>query len=221
MRKRFVINTLKWNVDCTSHLVNLHRREGGIMNRLVIRSVFSAVLLLALLSLPSIASADSILWTLTGPTSAACPTGCVTFSDGTTASGSFMFNGTTFTSIDITTSVGTYMTISPVFTSSITTLWLGSTASDLTGTPLLALLFNGPLENTGGTVTDSLTTGDMAGGEGSCNDSTCSDPGEDRSITGGGATSTVGVPEPSALSLLSVALAALLAGIAIRKAAQA
>ena len=211
MNKGFVINTLKWKLDCGSVLVNLRRREGGVMNRLVLRSLFSALLLLALLSLPSIASADSILWTLTG----------VTFSDGATASGSFMFNGTTFTSIDITTSVGnTYMTISPVFMSSDTTLWLGSTG-DLTGTPLLALLFNGPLENTGGTVTDSLTTGDMAGGEGSCNDSTCSDPGEDRSITGGGATSTVGVPEPSALSLLCVALAALLAGVAIRKASQA
>ena len=214
MRKGFVINTLKWNLDCSSVLVNLRRREGGIMNRLVLRTLFSAVLLLALLSLPSIASADSILWTLTN----------VTFSDGATASGTFTFNGTTFTSIDITTSVGnTYMTISPVFTSSNTTLWLGSTGSDLTGSPLLGLLFDGPLVNSGGTVTDFLSLGDLAGGEGSCNDATCTDPGEDRSITGGGATSTVGVvtPEPSPLLLLSVALGALLAGVAIRKVSQA
>ena len=214
MRKRFVINTLKWNVDCTSHLVNLHRREGGIMNRLVIRSVFSAVLLLALLSLPSIASADSILWTLTG----------VTFSDGGTASGSFMFNGTTFSSIDITTSLGnTYTTISPVFMSSDTTLWLGAPGGDLTGTPILGLLFDGPLVNSGGTVTDNLSLGDLAGGEGDCIDAVCSDTTAGRSITGGGATSTVAVvtPEPSALSLLCVALAALLAGVAIRKASQA
>jgi len=184
------------------------------MNRLALRTLFSAVLVLALLSLPSIASADSILWTLTN----------VTFSDGATASGTFVFNGTTFTSIDITTSVGnTYMTISPVFTSSNTTLWLGSTGSDLTGSPLLGLLFDSPLVNSGGTVTDFLSLGDLAGGEGSCNDATCTDPGEDRSITGGGATSTVGVvtPEPSPLLLLSVALGALLAGVAIRKVSQA
>src|SRR5215469_8441085 len=140
MRKGLVINTPKWNLDCTSVFVNLRRREGGIMNRLVLRSVLSAVLLLVLLSLPSIASADSILWTLTG----------VTFSDGATASGSFMFDGTTFSNIDITTSVGnTYMTISPVFTSSVTTLWLGSTGSNLTGTALLGLLFDNPLMNSG------------------------------------------------------------------------
>ena len=96
MRKGLVINTPKWNLDCSSVFVNLRLREGGFMNRLVLRSVFSAVLLLALLSVPSIASADSILWTLTG----------VTFSDGATASGSFIFNGTTFSSIDISTSVG-------------------------------------------------------------------------------------------------------------------
>ena len=213
MRKGFVINTLKWNLDCSSVLVNLRRREGGIMNRLVLRTLFSAVLVLALLSLPSIASADSILWTLTN----------VTFSDGATASGTFMFNGTTFTSIDITTSVGnTYMTISPVFMSSDTTLWLGSTG-DLTGTPLLALLFDGPLVNSGGTVTDNLSLGDLAGGEGTCIDSVCSDSTSDRTITGGGATSTVAVvtPEPSALSLLCVALGALLAGVAIRKTSQA
>jgi hypothetical protein len=88
----------------------------------------------------------------------------------------------------------------------------------------LGLLFDEPgFVNTGGTVTANLSLGDLAGGEGSCNDAKCTDPGLDRSITGGGATSTVAVvtPEPSALSLLCVALAALLAGVAIRKASQA
>jgi hypothetical protein len=91
--------------------------------------------------------------------------------------------------------------------------------------PVLMLLFDNDLENTGGTVTDTLTTGALAGGgEGTCDSADCTSNTQDRFITGGAATSTVGVvttPEPSALSLLGVALAALLAGAAIRKASQA
>jgi hypothetical protein len=185
------------------------------MNRLVIRSLFSAVLLLALLSLPSIASADSILWTLSG----------VTFSDGATASGSFDYNSATntFSAIDIVTSTGnTYQTLSgPLggFSSSVG-LFLGATSGDLTSTPLLVLFFDNPLFNSGGTVTDPLATGlDFGGGEGTCGDAACGSQTEDRFITGGEATSTVAVV--SALSLLCVAFAALLAGLAMRKASQA
>jgi hypothetical protein len=89
----------------------------------------------------------------------------------------------------------------------------------------LMLLFDFPLVNTGGTVTDTLTTGAVdGGGEGTCDAADCGSSTQDRFITGGAATSTVGVvttPEPSALSLLGVALAALLAGAALRKASQA
>ena len=193
------------------------------MNRLVLRSVFSAVLLLALLSLPSIASADSILWTLTG----------VTFAGGGTASGSFDYNSATntFSAIDIVTTSGTgfggatYTTLSGAFAgfSTSTGLFLGPAGGNFTGTPLLVLFFDDPLFNAGGTVTDNLSTGDSAGIEGTCDDATCTSQTADRSITAGEATSTVAVvtPEPSALSLLGVAFAGLLAAVAVRKASQA
>jgi len=195
--------------------------EGGIMKRLISGSLITASLLVVLLSVPSIASADgtdpTVHWTLTG----------VTFSDtvgGPTsgsASGSFDFNATTdmFSNISITSTSGnSYSTISPVFTSGLTSLWLGSTSSDLTGTALLSLLFDNNLVNTGGTVTDPLTLGLLGGGEGTCNDAGCSNP-VTNFITGGAATSTVvTTPEPSTLSLLGVALAGFLALTAIRKA---
>ena len=193
------------------------------MNKLILRSLVTASLVLVLLSLPSIASADSILWTLSG----------VTFSDGGTASGSFVQTAPdVFSSISITTTAGTsfggatYSTLSGVFpgSSSTTGFIAGAASGDFTGTGLLMLIFDNPLMNTGGTVTDFLTTGDVNGGlEGTCDDATCSSQTEDRFITGGSASSTFGVvtPEPSALSLLVVALGALLAGAAIRKASQA
>jgi hypothetical protein len=87
----------------------------------------------------------------------------------------------------------------------------------------LVLFFDDPLFNAGGTVTDNLSTGDSAGIEGTCDDATCTSQTADRSITAGEATSTVAVvtPEPSALSLLGVAFAGLLAAVAVRKASQA
>ena len=202
------------------------------MNRLILRSLVTALLLLVFLSVPSTASADSILWTLTG-----VPFTPVAGTSGMagTATGSFDFDGTTFSNIDIktfnTTPTGPvllneYKTLSAgPFNDSVISLFLGASSGDLSKTPLLALFFEMPgLVNSGGTATAHLTTGaDMGGGEGSCTASDCSSSAEDRFISGGAATSTVAVPtpEPSALSLLSVALAALLAGVAIRKASQA
>src|SRR6516162_3197331 len=102
MRNRPVINTIKWSFDCYVP-VNLRTREGGIMNRLILRSLVAALLLLVLLSVPSIASADSILWTLTNV--AFTPIAGTSGVAGT-ATGSFDFDATmgpmgTFSNIDI------------------------------------------------------------------------------------------------------------------------
>lgn len=184
------------------------------MNRLIFRSLIAALVLFVAFCVPSIASADGLSWTLTG----------VTFDDGGTASGSFNYNAVTntFSNIDITTTAGsafpgaTYTTLSGAFpgSSTSTSLFLGASSGSFTG-PLLLLFFDAPLINSGGTVTAPLTTGlDFGGGEGSLST-------EARFITGGAATSTVVTPEPSALSLLGVGLAALLAGAVMRKVSQA
>ncbi len=192
------------------------------MNRLIFRSLITALMLVALFCMPSIASADGVPvpWTLTD----------VTFSNGETASGSFDYNSVTniFSSIDITTTAGnTYKTLSGAFpgSSGSNELFLGASSGDFTGLPLLLLFFDNPLVNSGGTVTDPLTTGqDFGGGEGTCDNADCSSSTEAAWITGGAATSTgptAGTPEPSALSLLGLGLAGLLAGALIRRVSQA
>src|SRR5258706_7531917 len=69
------------------------------MNRLTFRSLITALVLFVLFCVPSIASADGIAWDLSG----------VTFDDGGTASGSFVYDATanTYSSIDIITTLGT------------------------------------------------------------------------------------------------------------------
>jgi len=208
------------------------------MSKLILRSLTTASLLLVLLSVPSIASADSVLWTLTGVTFAGIdPTsGSPNGTTGGTITGSFAYDfaTNTYSAIDLVSTSGsgfggaTYTSLTGGTFSgsqSSTGFIAGDGASSgLTGTAALQLLFELPLFNSGGTVTDPLMTGiDSGGGEGTCDDDTCSSATEDRFITGGPATSTVAVvtPEPTALSLLGVALAALLAGAAIRKASQA
>ena len=65
------------------------------MNRITFRSLIAVPVLLVLLSVPSVASADGITWTLSG----------VTFDDGTAATGSLVFDATTGTvlSADVVT----------------------------------------------------------------------------------------------------------------------
>ena len=178
------------------------------MNRLVFRGLGTALLLLVLFCVPTSVFADGITWTLSD----------VTFGDGGTASGSFVYDAPTnaFSSIDITTTSGsafggaTYTALSGVFGSSGTGMLVGA-SGDLTNTDLLFLLFDAALTNSGGTV---LLVGV---GEGTCDNTDCSLSTLDRSITGGELVGTVVTPEASTLSLLSMALAALLLGGAIRK----
>jgi len=182
------------------------------MNQLVFRGPITAFLLFVLLCVPSIASADAITWTFSD----------VTFDDGGIASGSFVYDAptNTYSSIDITTTSGsafagtTYHTLSGLFGSSSTGMLLGA-SGDLTNTDLLFLLFGPALTNSGGTV---LLSGF---GEGTCDNTNCSLSTLDRSITGGELVGTVSTPEPSALSLLTVALAALMVVAAIRKSSYA
>jgi hypothetical protein len=177
------------------------------MKRLGILKI--ALVLLVLFGVPSIASADGITWTLSG----------VTFDDGGTASGSFVFDAltNTYSSIDITTSAGslfggaTYTGIDPGFPSTSGQLILVTNPllSDLTGTGVLELDF-GPLTNLGGTFPV------VAEGEGTCDDAGCTSGTELRTTTAGSVTATTATPEPSTLLLLVMGVAGL-AGAAAAK----
>ena len=72
-------------------------------------------------------------------------------------------------------------------------------------------MFGDDLTNLGGTV--SL----IGIGEGTCDNSDCSDNTEVRSITAGSVVGAVATPEPSTFLLVGMGLVALLAGATIRK----
>ena len=188
------------------------------MNRLTFRSLIAVLGLIVLLSLPSIASADGATWTLSG----------VTFDDGGTASGSFTYDAlsNSFTVIQVTTTTGTlvtaasYKSLSSCCGSSDTGLLLGPNVTDFTNTPLLFLLFSAPLTNAGGTIPlmFGFVDTDFDSAEDFCTNSDCS-AFSMRLVTGGevvGVPSTA-VPEPSAISFLTLGLIVLLVGTILRK----
>lgn len=190
------------------------------MNRKTLGSI-SVLVLLGLLCMPSIASADDIVtWTVAADFSADPPgTGTVT--------GFFDFDFTTgqYGTIDITTSAGTntdltsnpghtYTSlISPVsgFSSGLGGLIVGNASGDLTGSPLLFIAFMSDLTPFGGAIPIDFVI------EGTCADSTCFTQGSStRDDTGTVTAPIVSTPEPSELSLLGIGFG-LLAGVAIRK----
>jgi PEP-CTERM motif len=184
------------------------------MNRLLSRSLITVLALFVLFCVPSIASADGVPWVLTG----------VTFDDGGTASGSFVYDAltNTYSAINVTTTAGitfagaTYTSLSNVAGSSNTGFLFGPNSGDLTGASFLMWLFDAPLTNSGGIVQVSLPppTDSI---EALCANSDCSTF-SSRSVTGGEVVGTaVATPEPATFSLVGMGLVALLAGAAIRK----
>jgi hypothetical protein len=101
----------------------------------------------------------------------------VTFADGSTASGSFVYDAdtNTYSNISITTTKGATYAVNTFsfadpgsFNSSLDLLTVTLGSGDLTGTPALALFFSTPLTDAGGTVP-------IPGfGIGTCADSNCS-----------------------------------------------
>ena len=177
------------------------------MKRLALGFAITARFLVVLCGMAPRASADQVTWDLSG----------VTFSDGGTASGSFVYNADTNTvsSVDFTTTAGgsfggaTYAGVDPGFGPSATDIVFVTDSSllDFTGTPVLQMIFASALTDLGGTILLSGT------GEGVCANIGCTSGIESRIITGGEVFSA---PEPSSLLLLGMGMFGLV-GAAKRK----
>jgi len=163
----------------------------------------AALVLLALGLLAGSADAVPVVWTLTG----------VTFTDGGTASGSFVYDASTntYSSVNITTTPGSVITtgallqyVSPGFPPSSTGFLSGaSNAPNLTGTRAFALFFASALTNAGGVV--NLSTSQEA----SCSNATCVAPAAPSRSTNAGAvngSATAAVPAMSPWALAATAL---------------
>jgi len=151
------------------------------------------------------AHAALVEWTLSG----------VTFTDGGTASGSFVYDATTQTEtqFDITTTAGSALpgreyidngTQPPYPALGFAVLDILNPAN-LTNAPFIAFSFSAALSDLGGTI--SLTT---SSGEGSCSDAACNFGNYLRHVNGG---SLIGVqlataPEPPTILLAALALGA-------------
>lgn len=150
-----------------------------------------AALVCILVFAPLAAHAVPVQWTLSG----------FTFTDGGTASGSFVYDAdtNTYSSVNITTTAGSvlagasYTDESPGYASTATVgLFVTTTVGDLTGTPALALFYAGGLTNAGGAVPITTTTNV----EGTCNNPTCNGGTGLRSLAAGASLNGVVVPPP-------------------------
>jgi PEP-CTERM motif len=162
------------------------------------------------------ACAGPILWTLQG----------VTFNDGGTASGSFLFDAGTgqYSSINITTTSGSVLTgatyafpdpANAPFNGPAELFMVASNAPDLTGSPFLSLIWQSNLTGAGGTIPFSTT---LNSGETTCTSPTCSSINQSKvRLATAGAVTTAAVPEPGTFVLVGVALAAV--GLRRRKTA--
>jgi hypothetical protein len=154
-------------------------------------------------------SAAPVTWSLNG-----------ILDDGGTAIGSFVYDaGTnTYSAVNISTTSGSFpgatygfVCVAPcVFQTPLSvgfSVLTQSSASDLTGTPALLLLWNAPLTDAGGTIKVNGQFG------GNCFDAVCSGV-QGRTIIGGSVASEV--PEPSTVLLTSVT-GAILGGLHLQR----
>lgn len=163
---------------------------------------------------PATAHAVPVTWYLSG----------VTFDDGGTATGSFVYDATAmpaYSSIDITTTAGTvlpgasYLFLNPDLSTpfNLRVLVTAAPPADLTGTQALGLSFSAPLNLASGIVPLFGAT------EATCSTATCNTAGAPfRNLTAGVVTTTnptapaQGIPTMSNYTLLLTMLGLLLVG---------
>jgi hypothetical protein len=153
---------------------------------------------------PQDANASLIRWTLSG----------ATFTDGGTASGSFLYDAATATvaEFDVTTTAGAvlagahYVDLNgafPPYPANGFAVVIPAAPPFPPNAPFLALQFASALSDAGGII--SL----LAGGEGFCLDVNCVSGSYRRTFVGGSVRG-VQVPEPGTLALLALGVGALL-----------
>lgn len=181
-----------------AHLAKSMKRPSDV-NHIVIHGCLTALALLMLAAFVPTASADGITWDLSG----------VTFSDGATASGSFVFNAdtNTFSSIDITVAGGsstfgdgTYTILDPGYSSNSSRLVPVESPfpANGVGAPVLGFLFGSPLTDAGGTASLAMNQGIQDCANVNCSVSTIT-----YDLTAGDVVSSVtATPEPSSLLML-------------------
>jgi hypothetical protein len=135
----------------------------------------------------------------------------VTFDDGGTANGSFIYDADvgafgTYSNILITTTAGTNFsggTYGDLYDGTSTLIrTIETLEGDLNGVGFLSMLFDSPLTNSGGTVAFF----DPPGAEGPCDDFECSASQEFRFINGGTVNGAAVIPILPALWLYGSAL---------------
>ena len=171
------------------------------------KTLAQAIFVAFLLTVSVVASATPVLWTFSG----------VRFSDGSTASGSFVFDADTVTYSDVlvttTSAPGTTYDTSEV----VTTLVFGSDATglnlvdnfglaDLTGQRILNLDFAAPLTNAAGVV--NIVIG-FPSFEGTCGVPSCASDSVDRTVINAEGLIGVSIPEPTTIALAGLGLIAL------------
>ena len=155
------------------------------------------------------AAAGPITWNFTG-----------TFTDGGSASGSFIFDAglDTYSSVNISTTSGSafggahYLVAEPQFTNNSANVdFAPAVVGDYTGTPVLFLLFSTPLTNAGGTI--AINTSSSS--EENCTAINCNGNNSvlrffsSGSVRSGAAVTAT--PEPSSIMMAGLGLAALAA----------
>jgi hypothetical protein len=161
-----------------------------------VRLILIAVFTVAILVLPTLASADGVTWTLNN----------VSLSDGGTVSGSFNYDASTntYSAINVISTAGSvfsgasYSSVTDAVFAGSTVVGLGQNPffdGDLTGQSILALIFLNPLTNAGGSDSVFVMETD-------CTTSTCL-PAIPRLGVTGSVTGAAAAPEPPSILLLT------------------